>query len=120
MAEEIQPSNSPLEIKPPVEKKDNKILPEWLSEWLPSILSTAASLGGNYLFMVKPLQDKVEALSKQMSEMQFEIKELRQENKEYEREFENIKLQLENNLSGGDYLPVKKSIGQGSYFKKRI
>ncbi len=120
MIEEIKPSVPPTEIKPPAEKKDNKVLPEWLSEWLPSILSTVTSMGGSYLFMVKPLQDKVEALSKQISEMQFEIKELRQENKEYEKEFENIKLQLENNLSGGDYLPIKKSIGQGSYFKKRI
>ena len=118
MAEEIKTDTTPTAIQPPV-GKDNKVLPEWLSEWLPSILSTITSMGGSYLFMVKPLQDKLDAMAKQINEMQLEIKELRQENKDREQEFENVKLQLENNLGIG-YLPLKKPSTEGSYFKRRL
>ncbi len=101
--------------KDTIEVKENKGMPEWLAP----ILSALGSMGGSYMLWIKPLQERMDILVSQMNDLRAEVKELRQQNKEYEQELENVNSQLENNLNGGGYLPVKKSIGLGSY-KKRI
>lgn len=59
------------------EEKDQSI-PSWL---LP-ILTGLASLGGNYILWVKPLQDAFKALSEEIEELRAEVKELKLERKE--------------------------------------
>jgi hypothetical protein len=113
MAEEKKETK---DLKDTKEVKDDKGMPEWLAP----ILSALGSMGGSYMLWIKPLQERMDILVNQMSELRTEVKELKQQNKEYEQELENVNSQLENNLNGGGYLPTKKSIGQGSHLKKRI
>jgi len=61
------------------EEKDQSI-PSWL---LP-VLTGLASLGGNYILWVKPLQDAFKAMSGEIEELREEIKELKRERKERE------------------------------------
>ena len=113
MAEEKKETKDQKDTK---EIKDDK----GMQEWLAPILSSLGGMGGSYMLWIKPLQDRMDTLVNQMNDLRIEVKELRQQNKEYELELENVNSQLENNLNGGGYLPIKKSIGQGSYLKKRI
>lgn len=113
MAEEKKETKDQKDTK---EAKDDKGMPEWLAP----ILSAVGSMGGSYMLWIKPLQERMDVLADQMNNLRVEVKELKKQNKEYEQELENVNLQLESNLNGGGYLPIKKSNGQGSYFKKRI
>ncbi|MBS1634311.1 MAG: hypothetical protein JST26_00215 [Bacteroidetes bacterium] len=65
------------------EEKDQSI-PSWL---LP-VLTGLASLGGNYILWVKPLQDAFKALSEEIEELRAEVKELKLERKEREEKEE--------------------------------
>ncbi len=100
----------------PKDTKDNKGMPEWLAP----IVSALGSMGGSYLIWIKPLQERMDKLTDQVNDLKAEVKELRQQNKEYEKELENVNLQLENNLSGEHYLPIKQSNGQESFSKSRF
>lgn len=113
MAEEKKETKDPKDTK---EVKEDKGMPEWLAP----ILSAVGSMGGSYMLWIKPLQDRINILANQMNDLRLEVKELKQQNKEYEQELENVNSQLENNLNGDGYLPIKRSIGKGSYLKKRI
>lgn len=113
MAEEKKETK---DLKDTKEVKDDKGVPEWLAP----ILSALGSMGGSYMLWIKPLQERMDALANQMNDLRAVVKELKQQNKEYEQELENVNSQLETNLNGGGYLPIKRSIGKGSYFKKRI
>lgn len=61
------------ENKKTQEKKDEKGIPAWA---LP-ILSALGSMGGSYMFWVKPLQDSFKAMSNQIEKLKDEIEELR-------------------------------------------
>ena len=89
-------------------------------EWLTPILSALGGMGGSYMLFIKPLQERMAELSNQVIDLRSEVKELKQQNKDLEKEVEGIQLNQKNNLTEVGYLPVKKSIGQGSYLKKRI
>jgi hypothetical protein len=96
--------------------KDNKGIPDWLTP----LLSAVGSMGGGYLLWIKPMQDKLDALSNQLTDLKGEIKELKQEVKEYKQKGENVKPSLETDLNGESYLPIKRSGNPGSYYTKRI
>ncbi len=89
-------------------------------EWLTPILSALGGMGGSYMLFIKPLQERMNTLSNQVMDLRSEIKELKQQNKELKKEVESIQLNQKNDVSEVGYLPIKKSIGQGSYSKKRI
>ena len=76
MAEETNPSAS---RAGKTEEKDQSI-PSWL---LP-VLTGLASLGGNYILWVKPLQDAFKTLSDEIEDLREEVKELKRERKEWE------------------------------------
>jgi len=113
MAEEKKETKDPQNTK---EVKDDKGMPEWLAP----VLSSLGGMGGSYMLWIKPLQERMDILANQIDDLREEVKYLKQQNKEYAQELENVNSQLDNNLNGGGYLPIKKSIGQGSYLKKRI
>ncbi len=113
MAEEKKETKDPQDTK---EVKEDKGMPEWLTP----ILSSLGGMGGSYMLWIKPLQERLDILTNQINDLREDVKYLKQQNKEYMQELENVNSQLENNLNGGGYLPIKKSIGQGSYLKKRI
>lgn len=103
------------------EIKDDKGMPEWLAP----ILSALGSMGGSYMLWIKPIQDRADTMARQINEMQMELKELMQQNKELAEQNQELANQVNriqanqaNEMNG--YLPIKKSIAQGSYFKKRI
>ena len=116
MAEEKKEDKETKEPRDSEQPKDNKGMPEWLAP----IVSALGSMGGSYMIWIKPLQERMDKLTDQVNDIKAEVKELRQQNKEYEKELENVNLQLENNLSGEHYLPIKQSNGQGSFSKKRF
>lgn len=95
--------------------KDNKGMPEWVTP----LLSALGSMGGGYLLWIKPMQEKLDALTNQLNDLKAEIKELKQEVKEYKQKGENVKPSLETDLKE-DYLPIKRSGYPGSYYTKRI
>ncbi len=113
MAEEIKDNKAAPEIKNTKEVKDDKGMPEWLTP----ILSALGSMGGSYMLFIKPLQERMDALTTHVSDLRAEVKELKQQNKELEKEFEDIQ---ENQGGFNGYLPTKKSLTQGSYVKKRV
>lgn len=113
------------EKKETKEQKDSKEVKaeKGIPEWLAPILSAVGSMGGSYMLWIKPLQERMDLLTNEINDLRVQIKELQQQNKEYEKELENINARIENNLNdnnGNTYLPIKTSIGQASYFKKRI
>ncbi len=67
------------EEKQKTEEKDQGV-PSWL---LP-ILTGLASLGGNYILWVKPLQDAFKTLNDQIEELREEVKELKRQRKKEE------------------------------------
>ena len=113
MAEESKDNKATPETKNNKEVKDDKGMPEWLTP----ILSALGSMGGSYMLFIKPLQDRMDALVIQVSDLREEVKELKQQNKELEKELEDIQ-QNQGGFNG--YLPTKKIIAQGSYVKKRV
>ena len=112
-------------IVPP---KDDKGTPEWLAP----ILSVLGGMGGSYMLFIKPLQERIERLVNQMSDLRAETRELKQQNKEKEKsikemekslkELERSVKELQENKShaSSDYLSVQQPIGQGTYVKKRF
>jgi outer membrane murein-binding lipoprotein Lpp len=89
-------------------------------DWLTPILSALGGMGGSYMLFIKPLQERMNELSTQVIDLRSEVKELRQQNRDLEKEVGNIQSNQNNDVSEVGYLPIKKSIGQGSYLKKRI
>jgi len=89
-------------------------------EWLTPILSAVGGMGGSYMLFIKPLQERMNTLANQVIDLQSEVKELKQQNRDLEKEVGNIQANQNNDVSEVGYLPIKKSIGQGSYLKKRI
>ena len=77
-------------------------------------------MGGSYMLFIKPLQERMNTLANQVIDLQSEVKELKQQNRDLEKEVGNIQANQNNDVSEVGYLPIKKSIGQGSYLKKRI
>ena len=114
MVEESKDNKATSEIKNTKEVKDDKGMPEWLTP----ILSALGSMGGSYMLFIKPLQDRMDALVMQVSDLREEVKELKQQNKELEKELEDIQQNQDSGFNG--YLPTKKTIAQGSYVKKRV
>jgi len=114
MTEEIKDNKAAPEIKNSQVVKDDKGMPEWLTP----ILSALGSIGGSYMLFIKPLQDRMDALVMQISDLREEVKELKQQNKELEKELEDIQQNQDSGFNG--YLPTKKTIAQGSYVKKRV
>ena len=106
----------PQEVKPITEVKNDKDAPEWLTP----ILSVLGGMGGSYMLFIKPLQERMTELSKQVIDLRSEVKELRQQNKDLEKEVGDIQVSQKNDVSEIGYLAIKKPIGQGSYLKKRI
>jgi len=114
MAEEIKDNKAAPEIKNNQVVKNDKGMPEWLTP----ILSALGSMGGSYMLFIKPLQERMDALTTQVIDLRSEVKELKQQNKKMENELEGIQ---QNQISGvNDYLPIKKPNSQGSYVKKRL
>lgn len=98
------------------DSKDDKGMPEWLTP----ILSALGSMGGSYMLFIKPLQERMDAVTNQINDLREEVKELKQQNIDYRLELQNVNSQLENNLNGAGYLTIKKTIQQGNYKKGRI
>jgi predicted nucleic acid-binding Zn-ribbon protein len=95
---------------------DNNAIPEWLT----TLLSALGSMGGSYMLWIKPLQERMDDLTNQINTLKTEIKELKQQNTEYKKGFENNTVPVKDNIDRGEYLPVKRSMHQGSYFNGRI
>ena len=108
---------------PPPFSIPEKGMPAWLSP----ILSAVGSYVTSYILHFKPLKEKLESLGNEITKMREEIKELKVENAKYRKELdtmqtdlENITTDLENIADEPDYLPVKKPIANGNYFRSRI
>ena len=50
-----------------------------IPEWLKHLLTGAGSLGANYFLFIKPLQDKLEEMQKEISQQKDKIKDLENE-----------------------------------------
>ena len=75
-------------------------------KYLPEIISAVTSMGGSYMLWVKPLQDRMEMMSRQIMELQDELREVLRQNKHLQRELEAQSGQ--NKLSGTeDFLPTR-------------
>jgi hypothetical protein len=96
------------------EVKDDKGMPEWLAP----ILSALGGMGGSYMLFIKPLQERMDALTNQIHDLRAEVKELKHQNRDLEKELGAI--QEGQNVNIQDYLPVKKSNAPGSYVKRRL
>ena len=114
MTEEIKDNKAAPEIKNSQVVKDDKGMPEWLTP----ILSALGSIGGSYMLFIKPLQERMDALVIQVSDLREQVKELKQQNKELEKELEDIQQNQDSGFNG--YLPTKKTIARDSYVKKRV
>jgi predicted nucleic acid-binding Zn-ribbon protein len=76
-------------------------------KYLPEILSVISSMGGSYMLWVKPLQDRMDMMSRQIMELQDELREVLRQNKNLQRELES---QSGQKLSGSnDFLPTKRN-----------
>ena len=113
MADDKQQNKESTQAK---DLKDDKGMPEWLTP----ILSALGSMGGSYMLFIKPLQERMDAVTNQINDLREEVKELKQQNKDYRLELQNVNSQLENNLNGAGYLTIKKPIQNGNYKKGRI
>ena len=105
-------------IVPP---KDDKGTPEWLVP----ILSALGGMGGSYMLFIKPIQERIERLANQMTDLRTETKELKQQNKEMEKSLKELEqklkeLQESKSHASSDYISVQQLIGQGAYVKKRF
>jgi hypothetical protein len=110
--------------------KDDKVIPQikddkGTPEWLAPILSALGGMGGSYMLFIKPLQERIERLVNQMTDLRAETKELKQQNKEMEKSLKEIetsvkKMQESQSHANSDYLPTNQPIGQGPYVKKRF
>jgi len=101
--------------------KDDKAAPDWLAP----IISALGSMGGSYMLFIKPLQERMERLANQLSDLWAETKELKQQNKEWEKSIKELEksikeMQENKSHSNSDYLSVREPIGQGTYVKKRF
>ena len=114
MTEEIKDNKATPEIKNSQVVKDDKGMPEWLTP----ILSALGSIGGSYMLFIKPLQERMDALVIQVSDLRVEVKELKQQNRELEKELGEIQKNQDSGFNS--YLPNKKTIAQSSYVKKRV
>ena len=84
-------------------KEENAFL-----KYLPEILSGISSMGGSYMLWGKPLQDKMDVLSRQVTELKEEIRDVKQENKHLQKEIERMQ-QRQNDPYSGEYLPTKRN-----------
>jgi chromosome segregation ATPase len=104
-----------------LQTKDDKATPDWLAP----ILSALGSMGGSYMLFIKPLQERLERLANQLTDLRAEAKELKQQNKETEKNIQELEksikqMQENKSHSNSDYISVKEPIGQGNYVKKRF
>jgi hypothetical protein len=85
--ENTQKTNNNKQSKNPLEGLglDGFNIPEWLKH----LLTGAGSLGANYFLFIKPLQDKLEEMQKEISQQKDKIKDL-------ENEQDRLILQLNN------------------------
>jgi hypothetical protein len=60
-----------------------------IPDWLKHLLTAAGSLGANYFLFIKPLQDKMEEMQKEIGQQKDKIKDL-------ENEHDRLILQLNN------------------------
>jgi len=66
------------------ETKKTEEKDQGIPSWLLPVLTGLASMGGNYILWVKPLQDAFKKLNDEIEELREEVKELKHERKERE------------------------------------
>jgi hypothetical protein len=102
---------------------------EKIPAWLLSILSTAASMGGSYMLWIKPLEDKLDLLAKELKETKLDLKELELEHNELEKKYRSLKQEKVQNLNGKkedeseeeELIPIRKTYSPQHYkFRKSI
>ena len=86
-------------------------LMENIPEWVTPLLSALGSMGGSYLFFIKPLQERMDTMASHLDDLREEIKELKRQNRDLENDLEALQESQGNNLNG--YLPVNKPTHQG-------
>jgi FtsZ-binding cell division protein ZapB len=124
MAEEnkaVPDNNTTAENKSATEKTTKETAPiqkllENLPEWVTPLLSALGSMGGSYMLFIKPLQERVDTMASQISDLRAEVKELKHHNRDLEKALEGIEENQSSNLNG--YLSVNKPNRQG--VKKRM
>jgi len=79
-----------------------------MPEWVTPLLSALGSMGGSYMLFIKPLQERMDNIATQLSDLKEEIKELKHQNRDLEKDLEALQ---GNNLNG--YLSVAKPSAQG-------
>jgi mevalonate kinase len=89
---------------------------ENMPEWVTPLLSALGSMGGSYMLFIKPMQERLNVVESQLSDLRSEVKELKHQNKNLERALEGIEENQGSNLNG--YLTVNKPNRQG--LKKRM
>ena len=102
MAEEKKETKEVKDVTNTKEVKDDKGMPEWLAP----ILSALGGMGGSYMLFIKPLQERMDALTNHVNDLRAEVKELKHQNRELEKELREIQGNQSNNVN--DYLPIKK------------
>ncbi len=95
-----------------------------IAEILKHLLSGAGAMAGNYFIWIKPLQDKIEAMTKTIEKQEGRIKELEEEQDEVSdflfrdqngQMNENSKVRGETN---NDYFNLNKNINNNREFKR--
>ncbi len=93
-----------------------------IPDWLKHLLTGAGSLGANYFLFIKPLQDKMEEMQKQISQQKDKIKDL-------ENEQDRLILQLNNEAkekhrqNEDDFFTTKRNrenTGSSPNYKRRV
>lgn len=93
-----------------------------IPDWLKHILTGAGSLGASYFLFIKPLQDKMEEMQKEIYDQKDKIKDL-------ENEQDRLILQLNNEAkekrkqSEDDLFTTKRShenIGKSPHYKRSV
>ncbi|MEO8760395.1 MAG: hypothetical protein ABI388_04565 [Bacteroidia bacterium] len=89
---------------------------ENMPEWVTPLLSALGSMGGSYMLFIKPMQERLNVLESQSSDLRSEVKELKHKNRDLEKALEGIEENQGSNLNG--YLPINKPNRQ--VVKRRI
>jgi hypothetical protein len=92
-----------------------------LAEILKHLLSGGGAMGGSYFIWIKPIQDKMEAMSKTIDEQETRIKELE---KDQEKLFEKLEGERNESINGfmgkeNEFFNIKsQNASDDQYFRK--
>lgn len=84
-----------------------------IPDWLKHLLTGAGSLGANYFLFIKPLQDKMDEMQKEISQQKDKIKDLENEQDRLILQLNNEANQIRKNNEDGLFSTKRKNTSQG-------